>query len=157
MTTTNYITYSTMNMNIYNNIDQTITPKPELLNKNSPNICIPTKVCKTYRTIKYITEFYKNKSRYDGYPYICKICNKLQKQEYVERNKDKVAERKNKYYEQNKNKILKNNKEYYELHKDKLTEYQKEYRKINKNIIAQKMKNYRDLHKDKIILHKKLL
>ena len=63
MTTTNNITTSKGTINIYNNTDKTIDSNPELLNNNSPNVCIPTNVCKTCRTIKYITEFYKNKSK----------------------------------------------------------------------------------------------
>ena len=51
--TTVIITTSTMNMNIYNNTEQTI----------NPNMYIPTKVCKTCRTIKQLTEFYKNNNK----------------------------------------------------------------------------------------------
>ena len=51
MTTTNNITTTTINLNIYNNTDQTI----------NPNMYIPTKVCKTCRTIKQLIEFYKHK------------------------------------------------------------------------------------------------
>ena len=47
MITTNNITTTTMNMNIYNNTDQTI----------NANMDIPTKVCSKCRTIKYVTEF----------------------------------------------------------------------------------------------------
>ena len=60
MTTRNNITTSTTNINIYNNSDNTINPNSELLNHNSRNICILTKVCKTCRTIKYITDLYKD-------------------------------------------------------------------------------------------------
>ena len=64
MTTTNNITTSTVNMNIYNNTDQTI----------NPNKYIPTKVCSICRTIKYITEFHKRKTAHDGYQNQCKNC-----------------------------------------------------------------------------------
>ena len=66
MTTVN-ITTSTGDININYNTDQTINPNPELLNNNPSNVYIPIKVCKTCRTIKYITEFYKDKFRYDEY------------------------------------------------------------------------------------------
>ena len=56
MTTTNNITTTTMNMNIYNNTDQTI----------NLNMYIPTKVCKTCRIIKQLTEFHTNKNSSDG-------------------------------------------------------------------------------------------
>ena len=71
MTTTNNITTSTVTMNIYNNPYQTITPNIKLLNNNSQTIYIFTKVCKTCRTIKYVTEFYKDKKCRDGYHTQC--------------------------------------------------------------------------------------
>ena len=52
MTTVN-ITTSTGTSNINNNTDQTL----------NPNMYIPTKVCSKCRTIKQLTEFYKNKKK----------------------------------------------------------------------------------------------
>ena len=43
---------------------------------NYPSTYIPTKVCYTCRTIKQLTEFYKDKSKYDGYQTRCKNCKK---------------------------------------------------------------------------------
>ena len=57
MTTTNHITTSTSIININNNTHQTI----------NSHMYISTKVCTTCRTIKYVTEFYKNKVSKDGY------------------------------------------------------------------------------------------
>ena len=74
MTTVN-ITSSTGTININNNTEQTINPNQELLNNNSSNVYIPTKVCNTCRIIKYVTEFYKYKSKKDGYHFQCKTCN----------------------------------------------------------------------------------
>ena len=71
MTTTNNITTSTVTMNIYNNPHQTITPNTKLLENNAQTDYIPTKVSKTCRTIKYVTELYNDKSRFDGYAYRC--------------------------------------------------------------------------------------
>ena len=64
MTTINNITTITMNMNIYNNTDQIINPNPY----------IPTKVCNTCRTIKKLTEFYKNNTSKDGNRSQCTTC-----------------------------------------------------------------------------------
>ena len=64
MTTINITNTGTIN--IYNNNEQTINPNTELLN-NQSNVYIPTKVCSTCRTIKYITEFSKRKVNRDGY------------------------------------------------------------------------------------------
>ena len=60
MTTVN-ITTSTTTINIYNNTDQTIKRNTELLDNNPLNVYIPTKVCNICRTIKYVTEFNKDK------------------------------------------------------------------------------------------------
>ena len=71
MTTTNNITTSTVTINNYNNTEQIINPNTELLNNNPLNVYIPTKVCNTCRIIKYVTEFYKDKSIKDGYHSQC--------------------------------------------------------------------------------------
>ena len=57
--TTVIITTSTMNMNIYNNTEQTINPNTELFNNSPQNVNIPTKVCSTCHTIKKIKELRK--------------------------------------------------------------------------------------------------
>ena len=92
MTTLN-ITTSTGTINIYYNTDQTI----------NPNMYIPPKVCKTCRTIQFVTEFYKDKTRKDKYKSICKDCDNSRK----------------KYYTTIKNEINQDEKEYYTINKDK--------------------------------------
>ena len=70
MTTIVNITTSTGAININNNSDKTI----------NPNTYTPTKACNKCRTIKQLTEFYKNKTKHDGYQSQCKICeNKAKK------------------------------------------------------------------------------
>ena len=146
MTTTNNITTSTVTINNY------------------PSTYIPTKVCNKCRTIKQLTEFYKDKAKHDGYHSQCKICtnirrreyynenkndilknrqeyyktNKIQILEYKKENKDEIANRRKEYYEQNKHKISEYNKEYYELNKDRIDKYNREY-----------SKEYYKQHKDK--------
>ena len=79
MNTTNNITNKDI-INIYYNTYQTINPNKELFNKNHQNVDIPTKVCNTCRTIKYETEFYKERrTRKDGYQLQCIICDKTRK------------------------------------------------------------------------------
>ena len=80
MTTTNNITTSTNTININNNTDQTV----------NPNMDIFTKVCNKCRTITYVTEFYKDKSKKDGYHTQCKICHSNNDKEYIRKNKDKL-------------------------------------------------------------------
>ena len=98
MTTTNNITTTTMNINIYNNTDQTITLNTDLLNNNPPNVFIPTKVCSTCRIIKFITEFSKSKISHKGYQNQCKNCVKNKRQKYYNENKDKIAMTHKEYY-----------------------------------------------------------
>ena len=109
MTTTNNITTSTMNMNIYNNTDQII----------NPNMYIPTKACNRCRIIKQLTEFSKHKKSRDGYLNKCKDCADNLRKEYVKENKERISNRMKEYYQQNKARIMKNNKEYYETNKGK--------------------------------------
>ena len=94
MTITINIATSTGTININNNTDKPITSNIRLLN-NSPNVYIPTKVCNTCRTIKCVTEFYKDKSKKDGYHSQCKICNDNRKQIYLEENKDQISNARN--------------------------------------------------------------
>lgn len=61
--------------------------------------------------------------------------------EYQEQNKDKINEQKRNYYERNKEKF----KEYREQNKDKIREYNREYQEQNKD----KIREYREQNKDK--------
>ena len=137
MTSVN-ITTSIGAINIYNNTEQTINPNVELL-YNQPNVYIPTKVCNTYRTIKYVTEFYKDKNNHDGFQFQCKNCrsnihkeyyngNKENKKEYYQRNKDKIIEQNKEFYKQNRNKISEQKKEYYKKNKDKINNRERDYK-----------------------------
>ena len=107
MTTTNNITTSTVNMNIYNNTDQTI----------NPNMYIPTKACYTCRTIKQLIKFNKEKRNKDGYKNQCKNCIKNKQEEHYELIKDEINQ-----YHINKNKTCNKcnqNKCITKFHKDK--------------------------------------
>ena len=177
---TNNITNPTGTINIYNNTDKTITPNRILLNNNLSNVCIPTKICKACRTIKYITEFYKDKSRCGGYTYICKICNKNHKNEYTKENNDKFNNENIKtklcnkcgviksFIEFSKNKDNKDghyyfckdfsnniNKEYREKNKQEIAEYRKAYNKEHKDDITKRRKQYEYDHKFEIAEKKK--
>ena len=175
MTTVN-ITTSTDTININNNTDQTI----------NPNTCIPTKVCKTCRIIKYITEFHKDKSISDGYKNQCKNCisNRYKeyntkhkddlikyRKEYNEANKDIISQKCKEYYKINKDKILKNTKEYYETNKeniltrnkeyynqniDRMHEISKEHYKANKDKYTENHKIYYNQNKDEILNHQRV-
>ena len=126
------------------NIDQTITPNTELLNNNPLNVYIPTKVCNTCRIIKYITEFYKNKTKYNGYNSQCKTCESQYKNTFY--NKDKQKE----YRELNKYRIAERKKEYNQLNRDKINDYRRTYEnnKIHANTTLWLIKNNRTRIRD---------
>ena len=71
------------------------------------------------------------------------------KKEYIEENKEKIAQMKKEYYEENKEKFLLQQKEYYEENKEKISQQHKEYREKNKEKILQRHKEYREENKDK--------
>ena len=102
----------------------------ELIKDEIYNDITKTKTCNKCNQIKCVTEFHKDKTKYDGYHTQCKTCNNNVKQEYYDKNKDKCL----KYQNENRNKDLQNKyrKKYYELNKDKFKEYNKEYRQLNK-------------------------
>ena len=130
MTTTNNITTFTVNMNIYNNSDQTI----------NYNVYFPTKACNTCRIIKQLIEFHKKQTSHDGHKSQCKTCCSNYKKEYYEKNKDS---------------IIKNNKQYKENNKDKMNNWEKEYYQKNKEKILNNNKKYNEINKNKLIEHKK--
>ena len=126
------------------NTNQTITPIIELLNNNKPNVYIPTMVCNTCRTIKYITEFYKNKTKYNGYNSQCKTCESQYRKTFY--NKDKQKE----YRELNKHRIAERKKEYNQLNRHKIKEYKRIYEnnKIHANSTLWLIKNNRTRIRD---------
>ena len=126
MTTTNNITNFTVTMNIYNNPDQTITPRTKLLENNSQTVYIPTKVCKTCNTIKCVTEFYNRKTSKDGYYNRCKNCMYEERKEYYDRNKNQILNEQKEYYNQNKTKIIEQKHEYYNINKDRISNKRKQ-------------------------------
>lgn len=53
--------------------------------------------------------FHKDKSRSDGYQYICKACDNIKNKQYRANHKDRETCRSKAYYENNKHKIVKAN------------------------------------------------
>ena len=62
------------------------------------------KICSTCKESKQVTEFSKNKSRYDGLQASCKNCRIIICKKYREHNKEKIAENKKKWQQNNKDK-----------------------------------------------------
>lgn len=81
-----------------------------------------TKKCYKCKKEKPLSEFYKNKSKSDGYCSECIDCNRKLSKKYNENNKEKIKKKRKKYYEENKSIILEKNKKLYNRnHKRELT------------------------------------
>lgn len=106
------------------------------------------KTCNKCCIEKLKTEFYRNKSRKDGFDYQCKECSSKQKKqyyidnreiilqrcsEYVINNKDKVAKTSADYYKKNKETILSNNACWREDNKARMQGLVKEWAKHNRD------------------------
>jgi len=90
---------------------------------------------------RYWIEFYKSTLN-------CNIPTRSQK-EYININKEKIAEKAKIYCEKNKEKINEKSKIHYEKNKVKISERMKEYNKKNKKEISENKKIYNNNHKKK--------
>jgi len=72
------------------------------------------------------------------------------RKEWIQDNKEKLAEQKKQYYENNKEALAEKNKQYREKNKEAITEYKKEYRENNKEHLKEKSKEWRENNKDKM-------
>lgn len=70
----------------------------------------PTKYCKHCNLFKSLLEFSKDKSRVDGYCYICKLCNRRKQKEY--RSKVDCSKRNREAYLKNRKKYIENKVKY---------------------------------------------
>ena len=114
-----------------------------------------TKSCSKCGEVKAYEMFSRDKSRKDGYSYVCKVCESDRRKTYYEANKDKIIEYNKAYYEANKEKIEESNKAYYEANKEKINKIKKAYRENNKDKIIEYTKAYYEANKDKIIEYNK--
>lgn len=81
------------------------------------------KLCSKCNIEKSKSDFYKDKSKKDGYKTHCIQCNR----EYFEENKKSLLDSSKNYYLNNKDKISKTKKLYREKNKNHLSEYRKKY------------------------------
>ena len=79
--TTNNLTTTTINMNIYNNTDQTI----------NPNMYIFTKGYSACHTINYITEFSKQEDNHEIIKINVKIVLIIEQNEFYDALKDEIS------------------------------------------------------------------
>jgi len=110
-----------------------------------------TKKCNCCNEIKSVTEFYKDKSKIDGYTTFCILCkkesNKQSRLKHIETRK--ISSKK--YREENKEIIKIKSKIRYNNNKEKYSEYYKKYREENKEQIKERDKIYYENNKDKIM------
>jgi hypothetical protein len=101
------------------------------------------KKCNKCKQTQSINNFYKDKTKKDGFRTICKSCHK----KYILINIDYILEsnkkRANEYYKINREKVLKRVKEYQKINIIKIKKYQIHYRKFNKSKIKEYDKNHR--------------
>ena len=81
MTTNNNITNSTVTINNYSSTYHAHEPKGSR----------STKACNKCHQIKQLTDFGKDKSKYDGYRNQCKHCHNNNEEEYYKQNKLKLV------------------------------------------------------------------
>jgi len=79
-----------------------------------------TKRCSKCKEVKPVSEFYKDRSRPDGYMYSCKACRKVRYAEYREEHREEIAAQRKEY-------DAAYNKEYYKEHRDERAAYDKEH------------------------------
>ncbi len=124
------------------------------------------KKCPKCGQTKDIGEFYKCKSRRDGFTSWCKECSNTSHKNYVENNREQLREYdREEYYknrerhlenrrksnERNKEKIKKARKVYYKNNKERILEQDAKYRSEHKDAIAARMKKYYEIHKDEFV------
>lgn len=76
------------------------------------------KVCQKCHKQKEIEEFYKDKSRADGFSYVCKECKNVIEVKRRIKNKDKIREYCREYRKKNPEKNKEARKRYYQKNKD---------------------------------------
>ena len=94
------------------------------------------KKCNKCEKEKELFEFYKDRTKKDGYRHQCKSCIK-------ENNKEYYKEYSKEYYEKNKEKISKKRKKYYKEYYENNKGKKKEYFQKNKEKINEKQRGYR--------------
>ena len=92
------------------------------------------KHCPDCQTVKLITEFYKNRSNYDGYADVCKKCSYLRLRNWQKKNKRHVRNYAKKYRDNGyREKHNENQKKYAANNKEKIEKYMKKYYQENKD------------------------
>lgn len=121
------------------------------------------KVCSMCKCEKHHNLFSKNKNNKDGLQSRCKTCAKLHydsssvaREEYLQKNKDRIRVRKQKYNLANKDKIAEYNKQYKINNKEKILQYRLEHKESIALYQKHYNKKYREQHITKIREHQRI-
>jgi len=94
--------------------------------------------------VKPLEEFYKDRSRPDGYMYHCKACHKVcyaaRNKEYYKEHREEIRAYQKEYNAEHRDE----RKEWYEEHREEALAYQKEYREEHRAESAAYYKEHRD-------------
>jgi hypothetical protein len=100
---------------------------------------------------KSFDEFYRDKSKSDGYKTTCKVCRKLANKVSYEKNKTDVLKKTEEYRKKNVDRIKEYQKKYYNDNKNELKDYHKKYRETNKENKKERDKNYYKKNRELIL------
>lgn len=113
-----------------------------------------TKRCSRCGEEREISQFNKDKRKYDGLNCHCKSCRKITSKEYYDNNKEEVKQRHQEYYERNKEEAKQRQREYYARpdvkERTKLSRQSRNARPEVKEQIKQFNKIYREEHKEEL-------
>lgn len=107
------------------------------------------KTCSKCKIEQSPDNFYKDKSKKDGFARLCKTCKSDEDKKYREQNIDAIKQQRNEYYEENKDTFRQRSKKYRDENADSLKVIAKKYREENKDTIRQRGKQYYEENKDK--------
>jgi len=98
------------------------------IQKYQKDYCVDThKKCSKCKNVKKISEFRKDKTRPDGYQYVCKQCNIPYYKQYHINNKNEICKKNKQYYLANKILINKKAKQYHKKNRNKNNKRTREY------------------------------
>ena len=108
------------------------------------------KVCNKCGEAKPLSDFYKEKSKKDGYRNDCKACVRARSKAHYEANREKVAARQKAYNEANREEIAAYLKAYREANREEVAAQRKAYREANSEMVSAAQKAYYEANRERI-------